>query len=276
MTQRLEVVFIGGGNMAHALLAGLIAGGATAARIGVVEPDDARRRQLAERFGVCTEARAASLVPRADTLVLAVKPQVLAEVARELGALLQAPAPLVVSIAAGVRLTDLRRWLGRELPLVRCMPNTPALVRAGVTALYAPPGVSKADRERAAQVLAAVGETSWVSDEAALDAVTAVSGSGPAYFFLLMEALEQAGTALGLEPATARTLAVQTARGAGLLAAAQGSDPAELRRQVTSPGGTTQAALEVLRTEGFEALVARAVAAAQARSVELADRAGAQ
>lgn len=273
MTQTLDVGFIGGGNMARALIAGLVAGGTPGARIGVTEPDDARRQALAGEFGVYGAPDAGDIAARAETLVLAVKPQVLGAVARALGPHLAGRAPLVISIAAGVRLADLGRWLDADVSLVRCMPNTPALVRAGITALYAPPSVSEAQRARADAVLRAVGATVWVGDEGALDAVTAVSGSGPAYFFLLMEALEQAGTALGLDAAAARTLAVHTARGAGLLAAGEGPDPATLRRQVTSSGGTTAAALAVFDEGGFGALVTRAVHAACARSVELADQA---
>jgi pyrroline-5-carboxylate reductase len=267
--QTAEIAFVGGGNMARALIAGLIAAGHPPECLGAVEPDAARRAALGSDLGVRTAATATALVAQADTVVLAVKPQVLKSVATGLAPLLRRPAPLVVSIAAGVRLAALRAWLGPQPPLVRCMPNTPALVGAGVTALYAPPTVAPALRARAQQVLAAVGETLWVDDEDALDAVTAVSGSGPAYFFALMEALEAVGTDLGLSAEVSRTLAVHTARGAGLLAAQGDAGPAALRAQVTSPGGTTEAALRVLASGGFEALLGRAVHAAAARSREL-------
>jgi pyrroline-5-carboxylate reductase len=181
---------------------------------------------------------------------------------------------VVVSIAAGIRLADLARWLGDGVPTVRAMPNRPALIGAGITALYGGPGVTIDDRVAVERLMAAAGETVWLERESQMDAVTAISGSGPAYFFLLIEALEEAGMALGLPHETARRLAVETARGAGRLAAESGHEPATLREQVTSKGGTTAAALDVLEAGGLRAIVERAVAAAARRSAELAAQFG--
>ncbi len=263
--------FIGGGNMARSLIGGLLARGVAAARIHVCEPQAAARAALAADFGVAVSADA-SAAATADLIVLAVKPQVMREVCTALGPLTGARRPLVVSIAAGVRIAQITRWLGRALPVVRAMPNTPALLGAGITGLCPGPGADAADAARAAAVLSACGEVVAIDDEAMMDAVTAVSGSGPAYFFLLIEALEAAGIAQGLPADTARRLAVATAEGAAKMAAAGASTPARLREQVTSPGGTTAAALAVFEAEGLRATVARAVAAAAARGRELSAR----
>ncbi len=270
----VDIAFIGGGNLAASLVGGLIADGYPAAAIRVADPDPARRERLAARWGVQVHEDNAAAARGAAVLVLAVKPQVVPAVARELGPLARAQGSLVVSVAAGVRTRDLARWLGFEAPLVRAMPNTPALVQSGASGLYATPGTGEAERERAESLLRAVGVTVWVEDEDLMDAVTAVSGSGPAYFFLLMEALAEAGERLGLEAGQARLLALETAFGAAKMALEASEPPAALRARVTSPGGTTERALGVLEEGGFRELVSRAVAAARERARELADLLG--
>ncbi len=267
-----RIGFIGGGNMAHSLVGGLIAGGVAAERISVAEPDAAKREELAHRLGVGTSDDNLAVAGTVEVLVLAVKPQVMRDVATGLASGLGTPAPLLISIAAGVRAASIARWLGRPLALVRAMPNTPALVRSGATALYATPEVTDEQRSRAESIMRAVGQTLWIDDEALMDAVTALSGSGPAYFFLFMEALEQAATELGLDPESARLLTLETAQGAARMALSSDEGPAQLRERVTSPGGTTEAALAAFAEGGFGALVARAVRAAHDRSAELATR----
>jgi pyrroline-5-carboxylate reductase len=208
-------------------------------------------------------------------VVLAVKPQVLRAVATELGPLLRGAPTLVLSIAAGVREPDIRRWLGYDAPVVRAMPNTPALVRSAATALFANPFVSPAQRSLGESVLRAVGMTLWVGEEALMDVVTALSGSGPAYFFLLMEVLEAAGVRLGLEPETARLLTLETAFGAAKMALEASEDPATLRARVTSPGGTTERAVGRLEAAEIRRVFLEAVEAARSRAAELGESLGA-
>jgi len=264
-----SIAFIGGGNMARSLIAGLVRQGVASARIHVAEPVTALREALTADFGVKAYAGASEAAAQADTWVLAVKPQVLRDVCHSLQELARQQRPLLVSIAAGITSAQLDRWLGGNLPVVRAMPNTPALLGAGVTGLFATGQVSAAQRERADAVLASAGRTVWVEDEALMDSVTAVSGSGPAYVFLLAEAMEAAGIAQGLPAEAARTLVQQTLLGAARMLDEAGEPAAELRRRVTSPGGTTQAAIECFQAGGFEALVAKALAAAQQRGQEL-------
>jgi pyrroline-5-carboxylate reductase len=265
-----RIAFVGGGNMATSLIGGLLARGTAAADIIVADPDAGQRERLGRDFGVATVSTATAAVDGAGTVVLAVKPQQMAEVSRSIAAQVQASGALVISIAAGIRLADLARWLGPGVTLIRTMPNRPALIGAGITALYASPDVSATARDAAAAILAACGPTVWVPEEGQLDAVTAISGSGPAYFFLLIECLESAGIELGLDPVTARSLAIETARGSGLMAATATDPPAQLRAQVTSKGGTTAAALEVLEAAGVRGIFAAAVAAGARRSNALA------
>ena len=272
MTSR--IAFVGGGNMATGLIGGLIARGTPPASIVVADPEASQRSRLEHDYAVTTEADAPAAVVGARTVVLAVKPQQMAQVARSIAGLVTAAGALVISVAAGIRLQDLARWLGPGVPLIRTMPNRPALIGAGITVLYAMPGVDAASRQTAETILAACGPTVWVPDESQLDVVTAVSGSGPAYFFLLIECLEAAGIELGLDPATARRLAVETARGSGRMAAEAAESPAELRAQVTSQGGTTAAALEVLEAAGVRGIFAAAVAAGAHRSATLAQEFG--
>lgn len=272
--RQARIVFIGGGNMAGSLVRGLISDGFAGTNICVAEPNAQRRQEIASAFGVNVAADNCAALTEADIVVLATKPQVLETVCRQLADCIPSPAPLIVSIAAGVRTKAILGWLGRELPLVRTMPNTPAAVGAGISALYAAPETSQDQRNQAESLMRAVGATVWVNDEALLDAVTAVSGSGPAYFFLLMESIQQAGNELGLSPEVARLLTLQTAFGAAKIALESGDEASVLRQKVTSPGGTTEKALEVLRSGDFEEIVIKAVKAASKRGAELADRMG--
>lgn len=273
--EKTRIAFIGAGNMARSLVGGLIADGWEPARISVSDPDEQQLSALRSRFPVATTTRNSQLLESSDVVVLAVKPQVIGEVAREISEAVQLHRPLVISIAAGVRAADLLRWLGGNCALVRCMPNTPALVQSGATALYASQAVSTAQRDLAESILRAVGLALWVEDEGLMDAVTALSGSGPAYFLLVIEALQEAGEALGLNHSTARLLALQTAFGAAKMALESSEDVALLRRQVTSPGGTTERALGVLEDGGIRELFNKALTAARDRSRELAAQFGA-
>lgn len=272
----VSIAFIGGGNMARSLIGGLIASGSDPTRLWVAEPDAGQREALRARFGIHTSADNPQIAALGDVVVLAVKPQVLRPVAEELAGVIQARRPLVISIAAGVREPDLGRWLGGETAIVRTMPNTPALVGSGATALFANSRATEEQRQIAESIMRAVGLTVWVGEERMLDAVTALSGSGPAYFFLLMEALEKIGVRLGLNPEVARLLTLQTAFGAAKMALESVESPATLRVRVTSPGGTTEQALTILRDGGMEPLVVRALEAARHRSVELGDLLGGQ
>ena len=269
MSSESSVAFIGGGNMARSLIGGLIARGTAAGDIHVSEPVDVLRDALVADFGVQAGADNAVAAGAAGLWVLAVKPQVMRAVCEALAPLAQANRPLVVSIAAGITAAQLQRWLGGGVAVVRTMPNTPALLGAGVTGLHASAEVDAAGRERAAVLLSSAGKTVWIDDEAQMDAVTATSGSGPAYIFLLAEAMEEAAIAQGLPADAARTLVLQTILGAARMLTESGEPPAELRRRVTSPGGTTQAAVETFEAGGFRALVAQAIANATERGRQL-------
>ncbi|MBK8163624.1 MAG: pyrroline-5-carboxylate reductase [Gammaproteobacteria bacterium] len=268
------IAFIGAGNMARSLIGGLISDGYQPARIIAADPDQLRLQDLEQEFAIRTSTHNTSAVESADIVVIAVKPQVVERVAPEIGSALGRKDKLVISIAAGIRTATLSQWLGQGTPLVRAMPNTPALVQSAATVLYANHAVSTEQRDVAESVMRAVGLTLWIDDESLMDAVTALSGSGPAYFFLMMEVLEQAGRKLGLPPETARLLTLQTAFGATKMALESGVDSATLRVQVTSPGGTTERALSVLRDGGIEGLFERALKAARDRSVELSEKLG--
>jgi pyrroline-5-carboxylate reductase len=230
---------------------------------------------MKQDFSVHTTAHNTIVAEHADLLVLAVKPQVLREVAEALAATVQSFKPLIISIAAGIESEAIERWLGGDLAIVRAMPNTPAMVGTGATGLYANSRATFAQKGAAESVLRAVGLTVWVEAESLIDAVTALSGSGPAYFFLFMEAMEDAGIQLGLEPKTARLLAQQTALGAGKIAIESSEAPAELRRKVTSPGGTTERAIQSFEQGELRSLVHRAMQAAADRSAELSRQLGA-
>ncbi len=260
--------------MASSIIGGLVADGFPANAIYVAEPNEEARSQLAARFGIHTEVDNALVAAQVDVLLLAVKPQVLRNVAEQLAASVQDKQSLVVSIAAGIRSSDLAHWLGGDVAIVRSMPNTPALVQSGATGLFANSHVSSSQREQAESILRAVGITVWLDDEQQIDAVTALSGSGPAYIFNVIEVMEKAGVKLGLDAETARRLAVQTAFGASKLALESSDEPAVLREKVTSPGGTTERALSVLRDGGLENLFMEALQAASDRAAELADQLG--
>lgn len=270
----MRIAFIGGGNMTTSLIGGLRSGGLPAGEITVADPVAAQLERLRREFGVQGTHDNAVAASDADLVVLAVKPQDMATAARSLAAATGNQRRVVLSIAAGIRLANLATWFGGGVPIVRAMPNRPALIGAGITAACAGPGVSESERARAGWVLAAAGPVVWLDAEEQMDAVTAVSGSGPAYFFLLIEAIEDAGTALGLPRETAHRLAVQTALGSARMAAEGTDPPALLREQVTSKGGTTAAALAVLETADLRGIFSRAIAAAVRRSAELADQFG--
>jgi pyrroline-5-carboxylate reductase len=260
---------IGGGNMARALIAGWLRAGRDPASVRVAEPHAETARRLAAEFGVPVFAAAADACAEADTWLFAVKPQVLREVAQALAPRARARPPRVVSIAAGITTAQLGGWLGGIPDVVRAMPNTPALLGAGISGLFARADVGSAARAEAESLLAAVGSCVWVPDEALMDAVTAVSGSGPAYVFLLAEALQAAGEREGLDPATSRALAIATLAGAARMLQHDDTPAVELRRRVTSPGGTTQAALEVFMARAWPEIVAEAVHAARLRGAAL-------
>ncbi|MEC5399431.1 pyrroline-5-carboxylate reductase [Uliginosibacterium sp. H1] len=265
----MKITFLGGGNMASALIGGLIKQGHSPGDIQVVEREPDGQRRLTEQFGVRCFGQLDEAALACEVLVLAVKPQQMREALAPLVG--QLKQQLLLSVAAGLRLGDIAAWLGGYTRLVRSMPNTPALIGRGITGLYAYPDVDATGRAAAQQVLAAVGRCEWVADESLMDAVTAVSGSGPAYVFRFIEALAAAGAAEGLPADVAQRLAIETFAGAALLAAGSPESPATLRERVTSKGGTTAAALESMNAAGIEGLIAAAVKAARLRGAELGD-----
>ena len=264
-----KIGFIGGGNMASSLMSGLIASGHSAQHLWVSDINQDTLKALAENLNVNTSANNNEIINAVDVVVLAVKPQVLSSVAKSVASLIQKKKSLVVSIAAGIDQNSLSQWLGADTPIVRCMPNTPALVLTGATALHANTQVTPEQHDLAENIMRSVGIALWVKDESELDAVTAVSGSGPAYYFLLMEAMEKAALELGLNEVTARLLVQQTALGAAKIALESSESPEELRKRVTSPGGTTQRAIETFEQGGFSELVLKALHAARDRSIEM-------
>jgi pyrroline-5-carboxylate reductase len=270
----MKTTFIGGGNMATALIGGMVARGAEPSEVRVVEPQAAARTELTRRYaGIALFAECApEAVTGTELVVFAVKPQQMHLAAQTLASHLpEGPGPVVLSIAAGIRLADISRWLHGRARLVRAMPNTPALVGKGISGVFAPASVDAAGRSLASSVLEAVGEIVWVEEEAMLDAITGVSGSGPAYVFYFLEALEEAARASGFAPAEARRLAYATVAGSMALAQASPAEPAVLRAQVTSKGGTTERALAVLDDGAVRAKIVAAVQAATLRAAELGD-----
>lgn len=263
------IAFIGGGNMARSLIGGLVSRGAPAASIRVADPVEASRASLHAEFGVSVFPDAAEAVDGAGTWVFSVKPQVMRGVCEALAPQAGSAKPLVVSIAAGITSAQLERWLGGGVAVVRTMPNTPALLGAGVTGLFANQRVDAAGLAASTALLSSAGKTVWIEDEPVMDAVTAVSGSGPAYVFLLAEAMQAAAEAEGLPADAARVLTLQTILGAARMLAEGDEAPAELRRRVSSPGGTTQAAIEAFEAGGFRDLVAQAIRAATERGRQL-------
>ena len=272
-----RIAFIGAGNMAASLIGGLRAQGVAASAIRASDRGVEQRAKISADYAIETFASNAEAIRDADVIVLSVKPQVMKEVCLDLAAHI-GTNQLIVSIAAGINCASLERWLGTPQhatpAVVRCMPNTPALLRQGVSGLYANAQVSVQQRQQAEQLLGAVGVALWLEEETLIDAVTAVSGSGPAYFFLMIEAMTDAGEQLGLPRETAAQLSIHTALGAARMAADSDVEASELRRRVTSPAGTTEAAIKSFQAGGFEALVEKAVRAAANRSAELAEQLG--
>jgi pyrroline-5-carboxylate reductase len=264
-----KIGFIGGGNMASSLISGLIASGHSPQDLWVSDINQDALKVLAENLNVNTSTNNDDIINAVDVVVLAVKPQILSTVAKNATASIQQKQPLVVSIAAGISQQSLSQWLGNNIAIVRCMPNTPALVLTGATALHANAQVTAEQHDLAENIMRSVGIALWVNDESELDVVTAVSGSGPAYYFLLMEAMEKAAIEMGMNEVTARLLVQQTALGAAKIALESSESPEQLRKRVTSPGGTTQQALETFEEGGFTALVSKALHAARDRSIEM-------
>jgi len=264
-----KIGFIGGGNMATSLISGLIASGHAPELIWVSDINTDTLKALEQNLKVNTTTNNDTLVTAVEVVVLAVKPQNLQAVAEGLAASIQQRRPLVVSIAAGISQYSLSKWLGADTAIVRCMPNTPALVLTGATALHANGNVTANQRDLAENIMRSVGIALWVDLESDLDTVTAVSGSGPAYYFLLMEAMEKTAQELGLNERTARLLVLQTALGAARIALESSESPQQLRQRVTSPGGTTEQAIATFEQGGFNSLVAKALQAARDRSIEM-------
>jgi pyrroline-5-carboxylate reductase len=271
MTTTPTIGFIGAGNMSRSLVGGLIQSGTAREHLLLSDPDANQRQGAEQALGVVALADNNTLAAQAQVVVLAVKPQALKTVATGIAAAVQKTKPLIISVAAGIRVGDLEHWLGGNLSIVRVMPNTAALIGSGASGLFANTRVSAAQRDEAESILRAVGVTVWVDKESLIDTVTAVSGSGPAYFFLVMEALEKAAIKHGLDARTARLLTLETAYGAAKMALEGGEEPAQLRKHVTSPGGTTEQAVKALEAGQIEKIFDDAVAAAIRRAGELGD-----
>ncbi len=272
--KQTKISFIGCGNMGRSLIGGLIGNGCPPELLCGADPDPEQRKQLSRLFNISVVADNNEAIRDAKVVVLAVKPQVVGTSLLEVADTLKQQRPLLISIAAGIPLAAMNNSIGDKLAIVRVMPNTPALIRAGAAALYANEYVSGEQRELAEAIMRSVGIAVWLEDEAKLDAVTALSGSGPAYFFLIMEVMEKAAVKLGLDSEQARLLTLETAFGAAKMAMESDVDPATLRQQVTSPGGTTEQALKVLLDGNIEQLFSDALSAANNRSIELADEIG--
>ncbi|WXU00079.1 MAG: Pyrroline-5-carboxylate reductase [Catillopecten margaritatus gill symbiont] len=268
MEKTTTIGFIGAGNMAYALISGLCNGEFSAKNIKVCDKDEALLAQRKSEFGIETFVDNTQMVRQCDVIVLAVKPQILSIVCQELQAHIN-HNPLMISIAAGAKSTSINQWLGGNAPIVRTMPNTPALLGMGATGMMANDAVSDGQKKLTEQILGSVGECFWVAEETMLDAVTALSGSGPAYFFLMIESMTNAGVALGLDQEIAKKLSIQTALGASMMADQSEDSAHELRAQVTSKNGTTQAAIESFQDQNFEAVVSHAMRSAFDRAKEI-------
>lgn len=268
---RPTIALIGAGNMGSSLISGLISQHYPPKQIWASDPSEEKRQFLHQKFGVTVTSRNEEALQHAETVIFAVKPQSMGAMVRELAATIQSKKPLVISIAAGIREARIQEWLGGKIAIVRSMPNTPALIGCGAAALYANSYTSPSQRKLAEAIMRCVGLTVWLEEEKQMDAVTALSGSGPAYFFLMIEALQKAGIALGLPEESARLLSLQTAYGAARLALESDEPVEKLRHRVTSPGGTTERALQILEKGAFHSLIAQALAAAKKRSEELAE-----
>ncbi len=269
-----HIGFIGGGNMASSLIGGLVGNGYPVDKITVADLDEKKLARLSKQFGMNTALDSCALTSVVDIVVLAVKPQHIQSVVESVKGVVEAKSPVFVSIAAGIRVDALSNWFGGKLPIVRCMPNTPALVETGATGLFANDAVSDEQKSQVENLLKTVGMTVWVNTESELDAVTALSGSGPAYFFLVMEALEAAAVDAGLDQETAQLLTQQTALGAAKMALASSESVGVLRQRVTSPGGTTERAIGIMVERGLSGILHEAVVGARDRSIELSDELG--
>ena len=265
-----KIVFIGGGNMASCLIGGMLANGFSSKDIIVSEPNEDSRKRLASTYGVLTTADNIDAVSQADIVVLAVKPQIMGAAVSPLAAALE-HKPIIVSIAAGIPVNALQNWMGQELKIVRAMPNTPAMVQSGATGLFANQSLEQNQKAVIESIFSAVGYACWVNQESDIDAVTAVSGSGPAYFFLIYEAMLKVAQELGLDSETASKLTLHTAMGAARLAITSEDAPRKLRKQVTSPGGTTQAAIESFQAQNLEQVFRQAMTAAVERAREMSN-----
>lgn len=265
-----NIVFIGAGNMATSLIGGMVKQGVNAQTIWASDPHQENLDRLSNEFGIRTTQNNDLAIQNADVLVLAVKPQVMKSVLQASQAQLANKQPLIISIAAGITLNSLEAWCGTQLPIVRCMPNTPALIQQGASGLFANAMVNEQQKSLTESILNAVGICLWVNSEKDIDSVTAVSGSGPAYYFMVMEAMIEAATRLGLTEDSARKLTLQTALGAAQMANESDVSPAELRRRVTSPGGTTEQAIKTFEEQGLRQIFNQAIEAAAKRSKELA------
>ncbi len=264
-----SLVIIGAGNMGASLLGGLVSKHYDPMKITITDPSTDKLDQLQKQFNIQTTTNNETAVKDAEIIIFAVKPHIFSKVAYELASLIQERKPLVISIAAGITESSIQHWLGGNIPIIRSMPNTPALIGCGATALFANQYVNQDQKQIAESILAAVGITLWLDQEKLIDAVTALSGSGPAYFFLIMEALEQAGETLGLSKETARLLTIQTAYGAARLALESKKNTIELRKAVTSPGGTTEQAIKVLEKANIREIMTNTLLAARKRAEEL-------
>ena len=269
MSTSPTISFIGAGNMASAIIGGMLENGYDAANIWVSAPDDGHLQSIRKQFGVSVTTDNRYCAEQADMVVLAVKPQVMKDVCADIAPMVQNTRPLMVSIAAGLEATTLDEWLGGGLPLVRVMPNTPSLVGKGAAGLYANAQVKDKQKAMVESVFTSIGSALWVDEEPLLHAVTALSGSGPAYFFLMLEALEEAATEAGIPAKTARELAIQTMAGAAEMAGRSEHDPGQLKRNVMSPGGTTEQAIHTFEDGGLRDLVKKAYSAAFNRSGEM-------
>lgn len=263
------VAFIGGGHMTTSLIGGLVASGFEATQLWVSDPNEDKRERLAKQFGIHTDPSNEAVAALADIIVLAVKPKDMPDVCHELKESIQKRHPLVVSIAAGVQTHHIEKWLGSDIAIVRAMPNTPALLRMGATGLYANTRVTDEERSLAESLLRAVGMTVWAAHEHEMETIAALSGSGPAYFFLVMEALQHGAEALGLPEKTAKILTLQTAMGAARMAFESDVELDVLRKRIASPGGTTEKALDTLETGDIRILFKAALEAAKKRSIEI-------
>ena len=273
MENKTVIGFIGAGNMAYALIKGLLNNGFDANQINISDPNEELLQSRESELEVTTYSDNTSLLSNSDIIFFSVKPQVLSSVCLELKGVVKSKH-LFVSIVAGIRSSDINRWLGGNFALIRTMPNTPALFQTGVTGLFANELVNNEQKSLVSSILSSVGECFWVDEEKLIDAITAISGSGPAYFFLLMQSMTQAGMALGLDEETANSLSIQTAYGASLMANKTGKDSRTLRAEVTSPNGTTQSAIESFQDQNFEGIVANATRAAYDRARELSNELG--